>query len=325
MSITSGATTRAHRWYSSGATRRPQRVQLGNIGIRWTIAVLFTFRPRALALLLGTRCATAGHLGKSRVHARDLGWCRLLQDACSDRYCRAMPSISSGSTSLPTDPAQARALQRELAHRVVRDDRVGTVRLIAGIDVSAGRTPIGHAAIVLLSYPDLTIVERAVASIPIPFTYVPGLLSFRELPIILPAWERLSVTPDLVLVDGQGIAHPRRLGIAAHLGLVVGVPAIGCAKSRLVGSFEEPPADAGAWTPLRDGSETIGAVVRTKRRTKPLFISTGGGLSLETAVAWVLRLCRGYRLPEPTRHAHLLAGETARDMAGGHSSTSSHT
>ncbi len=175
---------------------------------------------------------------------------------------------------------------------------------MAGVDVAAGRTGLARAAIVVLRYPDLDVVESVSAARPVTYPYIPGMLAFRELPVILHAWEHLSRRPDLLVVDGQGIAHPRRLGIAAHLGVVVDVPAIGCAKSRLVGEFNAPGPERGDRTPLTSDGEIIGMVLRTKRQTKPLFISTGHRIGLDTAVDWILRLGQGYRLPEPTRQAH---------------------
>lgn len=210
---------------------------------------------------------------------------------------------------MPTDPREARREQRRLAGLVLREDRLKDVQLVAGIDVSAGRSEIAQAAVVVLSFPQLTVVEGAVASRPIEFPYVPGLLSVRELPAIVDAWQKIARTPDLVLVDGQGIAHPRRLGIAAHFGLVAGLPTIGCAKSRLVGRYDPPGDEPGDRSMLVDGGETIGTVVRTKKGANPLFVSIGHNIRLDTAVDWVLRLTRGYRLPEPTRQAHNVAGE----------------
>jgi deoxyribonuclease V len=140
------------------------------------------------------------------------------------------------------------------------------------------------------------------------FPYVPGLLTFREAPLVLDAFDRIATTPDLILVDGQGIAHPRRFGIASHLGLLFDIPTIGCAKSRLCGEHEGPPLQAPASSPLTDEGELIGAVLRTKTGCKPLYISIGHRIDLPTAVERVLACCRGYRLPEPTRLAHLAAG-----------------
>jgi deoxyribonuclease V len=179
---------------------------------------------------------------------------------------------------------------------------------VAGVDVGfrdQGRTTI--AAVAVLAYPSLLLVEQALSARPTSFPYVPGLLSFREIPALLEAMEKLIQLPDLILCDGQGIAHPRRLGIATHLGILTGIPTIGVAKSRLIGSHEEPAEEKGAWVPLLDGEERIGAVLRTRNRVKPLFISCGYRISLETAISYVLACTPKYRLPETTRAAHKLA------------------
>lgn len=209
-------------------------------------------------------------------------------------------------------PAEAIALQRELAPQVVREDCLGVVRRVAGIDVgfeAAGA--VTRAAVVVLDFPSLGVVEQAVARRPTTFPYVPGLLSFREAPAVLAAIEGLSGPPDLILYDGQGLAHPRRFGIACHLGLLTGIPSIGVAKSRLVGRFEPPGPERGAWSPLEDRGEVIGAVLRTRAGVAPLFVSIGWGVSLATAIHWVLACAPRYRLPETTRQAHRLASGPA--------------
>lgn len=209
----------------------------------------------------------------------------------------------------PADIEAAIALQREMAPRVIRHTQMDEVHLVAGIDISANdRTGVARAAVVVLNYPTLEVVETQVHEEPLRFPYVPGLLSFREVPSILAAYAALHHQPDLLIVDGQGIAHPRRLGIAAHLGVLLDRPTVGCAKSRLCGRHEPVGADAGARTPLIDHGEVIGMVVRSKPRTNPLYISIGHQLDLPTAVDYTLACCRGYRLPEPTRRAHLAAG-----------------
>ncbi|HHS96451.1 MAG TPA: deoxyribonuclease V [Chloroflexi bacterium] len=205
-------------------------------------------------------------------------------------------------------PAEARALQEELAGRVERSDRLPAVQRVAGVDVGfeeGGR--VTRAAVALLSFPGLELLESAIARLPTRFPYVPGLLSFREIPAVLEAMDRLRTLPDLVLCDGQGIAHPRRFGIACHLGVITGLPTIGVAKSRLVGRHREPGPEKGDWTPLTDGEEVIGAVLRTRRRVKPLYISTGHRVSLQSAIHYTLACTTRYRLPETTRHAHRLA------------------
>jgi len=205
-------------------------------------------------------------------------------------------------------PAEARAIQEQLRDSVIAAGEPENVRLVAGVDISiggAGRD--GLAAVVVLSYPELRAVEQSVVTAAVRFPYVPGLLSFREIPVLIPAFEALNSAPDLVVVDGQGLAHPRRFGLASHLGLLLGLPTIGCAKSRLTGRFVLPDRDASAVSPLLDGDERIGAVLRTRTGVKPLFVSVGHRIGLDAAVSWVLRLTRGLRLPEPTRLAHRAA------------------
>jgi len=197
----------------------------------------------------------------------------------------------------------------KLAGQVSRGSEVVSPRLIAGVDISVDRVAgTGTAAVVVLSYPELELVETKIVTDRIGFPYVPGLLSFREAPLILSACEKLTVTPDLVMVDGQGIAHPRRMGLASHLGLFLEIPSIGCAKSRLCGRHEEPGFEPGSYADLIDSREVIGAVLRTRAGVKPVYISIGHKIDLAAAIHWVLACCRGYRLPEPTRLAHLAAG-----------------
>ena len=205
-------------------------------------------------------------------------------------------------------PREAIALQTELRGRVERKDRIGAVRRIAGVDVGFeqdGR--VTRAAVAVLEYPGLALVEQVVVRVATTFPYVPGLLSFREAPAVLAAFERVRIAPDLILYDGQGIAHPRRFGIASHVGLLLDCPSIGVAKSRLVGEHRMPATRRGAWTPLRDAGEVIGAVLRTRVGVKPLYVSIGHRVSLETAVRWTMACVTRYRLPETTRWAHRLA------------------
>jgi deoxyribonuclease V len=204
--------------------------------------------------------------------------------------------------------AEAEAIQREMAARVSQVPDLGTVRTVAGIDMSA--KDVSRAAVVVLSYPDLETLEIARAERPLVFPYVPGYLSFREAPAVLAAFDKLTRTPDLLMFDGQGIMHPRRLGIAAHLGVWLDLPSIGCAKSPLVGRpTGELGPDPGEWVEIRDKGTVIGALVRTKKNVKPLYISVGHKIDLAGAVQWVLACCRGYRLPETTRRAHNAAAE----------------
>jgi deoxyribonuclease V len=207
---------------------------------------------------------------------------------------------------------EAIALQRELAKRVVREDRLDEVRHIAGVDMAINEVNgMARAAVVLLSYPALEVEERHVYEEPVRMPYVPGLLSFRELPCILGAFELLKQQPQLVMVDGQGIAHPRRLGIASHLGLWLDLPSIGCAKSILTGHHKPLSEEAGSWVPLEADGEVIGAVLRTRSHVKPMIISLGHRISLETSLRYVLACGRGYRLPEPTRLADKLSKDNA--------------
>jgi deoxyribonuclease V len=207
-------------------------------------------------------------------------------------------------------PTEAIALQRELAARVIREDRLGEVRYVAGVDMAINEEHnAARAAVVLLSYPDMEIVERHVYEEPIRMEYIPGLLSFREAPCVLGAFRQLRQQPDLVMVDGQGIAHPRRIGIASHLGLWLELPTIGCGKSILTGKYDEAALseEAGSWVPLLYKKEVIGAVVRTRTKVKPMIISIGHMISLETSIRYVLACSKGYRLPEPTRQADKLS------------------
>lgn len=207
-------------------------------------------------------------------------------------------------------PKEAMALQSRLATEIVREDDFGMVARVAGVDVGFeddGATT--RAAVAVLGYPSLKLENSAIARLPTRFPYVPGLLSFREVPAVLAAMEQLDEMPDLLLCDGQGIAHPRRFGIASHLGLLLDIPAIGVAKTRLIGKHGEVPDERGAWVPLRHGNETVGAVLRTRPGVKPLYISTGHRIGLASAVAWVMACLTRYRLPETTRWAHRLASE----------------
>jgi len=200
-------------------------------------------------------------------------------------------------------------MQRRLAAQVSRSGETITPHFIAGVDVAAGKAQgVATAAVVVLEYPELRVVETKVANGKLNFPYIPGLLSFREAPLTLDACHRLTITPDLILVDGQGIAHPRRLGLASHLGLFLNTPTIGCAKSLLCGEYEEPGVEPGSYAEVVDRGETIGAALRTKPGVKPIYVSIGHKVDLQTAIYWVTNCCRRYRLPEPTRLAHLAAG-----------------
>ncbi len=214
-----------------------------------------------------------------------------------------------GLHSWQVSTAQALEIQRRLAEQVSKRSEVTTPRFIAGVDISTRKgEEMASGAVVVLNYPELSIVETRVAQGKLGLPYIPGLLSFRESPLILAACQKLTITPDLILVDGQGIAHPRRLGLASHLGLFLDTPTIGCAKSKLCGSHEAPGDEPGSYTKVVDRGEVIGAVLRTKPGVKPVYVSIGHKVDLKTAIHWVMNCCRGYRLPEPTRLAHLAAG-----------------
>lgn len=206
---------------------------------------------------------------------------------------------------------EAVALQSRLAQLVRREDDLRDVKYVAGIDVGfEDDNRITRAAVAVLRFPHLKLEEKAVARLPTSMPYIPGLLSFREGPAILQAFQKLQQRPDLLLFDGQGIAHPRRLGIASHIGLLVDLPAIGVAKSRLRGQTRKPlGAEKGEWTPLWDGDEVIGAELRTRARVKPVYVSIGHRISLPTAIDYVLACTTRYKLPETTRWAHRLASE----------------
>lgn len=207
-------------------------------------------------------------------------------------------------------PQEAIELQRELAKKIIPEDKLITVRYVAGIDMAIDvKTNKGRAAVVVYTYPALALVEYQRHEEPLSMPYIPGLLSFREIPVMLGAFDKLQHKPDLILVDGMGIAHPRRIGIASHLGLWLNIATIGCGKKVLVGKYDAEllGSNAGSWVPLVDKGEVIGAVVRTRTRVKPLIISLGHMISLQTSVHYVLSCTRGYRLPEPVRQADKLS------------------
>jgi deoxyribonuclease V len=205
-------------------------------------------------------------------------------------------------------PPEAIALQGKLRQKVVLFDQFAPPERIAGVDVGfEQRGEVTRAAIAVLDFPGLKPIEEAVARVPTRFPYIPGLLSFREIPAILKAFEKLKQKPELLLCDGQGYAHPRRFGLASHLGLLLDIPSIGVAKSRLIGQHDELPSEKGAWVPLIDKGETIGAVLRTRTKVNPLYISTGHRVSLQSAINYVLAATTRYKLPETTRAAHRLA------------------
>ncbi len=201
---------------------------------------------------------------------------------------------------------EALAIQEKLAGKVITENRLNKVRTVAGIDMGFFGDH-GRAAIAVLTFPELELCEQAVFEGPVTFPYIPGLFSFREGPMAMEALNRLSAPPDLLIFDGQGTAHPRRIGIASHIGILTGIPSVGCAKTRLCGEHEEPDSLRGSYSLLKENNETIGAVVRTQNNVKPVYVSPGHLVDLETSVEYVLACCIRYRLPETTRMAHRIA------------------
>jgi deoxyribonuclease V len=232
-------------------------------------------------------------------------------------------------------PAEARKIQEELRTHWKGEDSFGPIRTVAGLDASfvltgsqALKKPTNRSnhlrdanraigCVVMYRFPEMEEIERTYAVLPLEFPYVPGLLSFREIPVLLGALRKLKAMPDLLFCDAHGYAHPRRLGLASHLGVVLDLPAIGCAKSPLIGTHKVPPLKAGSWTPLLDekaSGERIGAVLRTRTSVRPIYVSQGHHVSLETAIRLTLAVTDGYRIPRPTRDADHFAGETKRNI-----------
>ena len=210
-------------------------------------------------------------------------------------------------------PAEARRLQEELASGVVAGPPLDLelVRYVAGADVST-QEGIAYATVAVLGFPGLSVVEVRGFEAPLEFPYVPGLLSFREMPSVLGALEKVETDVDAVILDAQGLAHPRRMGLASHVGLFVDVPTVGCAKSVLVGTFEEPEVEKGSATDLVHRGEVVGRAVRTRERVSPVYVSVGNGIDLDSSVELVLASSTRYRLPEPTRQAHIAANRLRR-------------
>jgi deoxyribonuclease V len=211
-------------------------------------------------------------------------------------------------------PREAIEIQKRLRNLVNNEQRTTEVKRIAGADVSFNKfSETIYTGIVVLSFPELEIIEsvgiRSVAKFP----YVPGLLSFRETPSLLEAWERLKTKPDVLMLDGQGLAHPRRFGFACHVGVLLELPTIGCAKSILVGEHGDLDSAAGSQAPLIDRGELVGVALRTKKNVTPVYVSTGHLIDLASAVDLVLKSASRYRQPEPTRQAHLLVNRIRRD------------
>ncbi len=220
-----------------------------------------------------------------------------------------MPLFPAQNHEWNLTPEAAVALQSRLAKQVILADEPEPPRTVAGVDVSV-KNDVSRAAVAVLSFPKLEMLAYAAAERPTVFPYIPGLLSFREAPVILDALARLNAEPDLLIFDGQGVAHPRRLGIASHVGVLLDRPTVGCAKSRLCGRFREPGPKRGETAELVHRGETIGAALRTRDGVKPVFVSPGHRISMETAVARVLACGAGFRLPETTRWADGIAGGT---------------
>lgn len=203
---------------------------------------------------------------------------------------------------------EARIMQCQLATQVVREDRGGEIHVVTGVDVAYTDTHV-FAAAVSLCMDSLEVIETATSVQQPQFPYIPGLFAFRELPAVIAALQQLQHDPDLIICDGHGIAHPQRCGLASHLGLLIEVPTIGCAKTNFIGSFGIPGEHRGDYTDLCDADEVIGSVLRTQHHVKPLFVSVGHLVSLESARKWILNLAPKYRLPETTRRADTLANE----------------
>ncbi|MEE9396271.1 MAG: deoxyribonuclease V [Methylococcales bacterium] len=216
------------------------------------------------------------------------------------------------------EPKHAIALQNQLREFVItKDDLPAEIKSVAGVDVGfESNGTVTRAAVVVLRLPDLHVIDRAVAKIPTGFPYIPGLLSFREIPAILKALAKLDSLPDLLLCDGQGYAHPRRFGIACHLGLLTNIPSLGVGKTRLIGEHPIVPDRRGAWVPLTHQGEGIGAVLRSRVGVKPVYISSGHRISLETSLHYVMQCTTRFKLPETTRQAHRLASPGGFSVAG---------
>lgn len=211
-------------------------------------------------------------------------------------------------------PQQAIELQKQLAYEVIKEDKFDApVKTVAGIDLGYdAKNDMSRAVVVVLKFPELELIESAEAILPIQFPYVPGLLSFRETPVAIKALEKLETAPDVILCDGQGYAHPRRFGVACHIGLITNIPSIGVAKSLLVGKFEDLGETRGSSAPLIHRGEQVGVALRTKDKVQPLFVSVGHRISLETSIEYVLQCAPKYRLPETTRLADKMASYRTR-------------
>jgi deoxyribonuclease V len=219
----------------------------------------------------------------------------------------------------PWDVSPRHAMEIQVTLRTrLRPAGSGPFATVAGVDVSSdAESGLMFAGVVVMDTHGRQTLATATAAVPVRFPYIPGLLSFRETPAVIEAWQRLGMRPDCLICDGHGLAHPRRFGIACHLGLVLGLPSIGCAKSILVGTYRPPPNRRGGVAPLVDRGEQVGVAVRTREGVAPVFVSQGDRISLDAAVRTVLDACAGYRLPEPTRRAHLLVNDARRVQRAG--------
>jgi deoxyribonuclease V len=206
-------------------------------------------------------------------------------------------------------PQEAIAIQNDVAQKVIYDRPldVDSIKLVAGVDVSV-KNNVSQAAVVVMRFPELEIIETVLAKQPTPFPYIPGLLSFREGPVLVEAFEKLQHVPDVFIFDGMGRIHPRRVGIAAHMGVWLHTPTVGCGKSHLIGAYDDPPNEKGGYSPLTDKGELLGVVLRTRANVKPVYISPGNLIDLDSSVELILRCTPKYRLPEPIRQAHNAAG-----------------
>lgn len=214
-------------------------------------------------------------------------------------------------------PGEAVSLQKELRSAIVLSDLPRPIQYVAGADVSFNKFEDDiYAVIIVLEYGSMKMVARSAVKDKMDFPYIPGLLSFREIPSLMKAWQMLPLRPDVVVVDGHGIAHPRSMGIAAHFGLVAGVPSIGCAKKLLTGKFEEPGLEKGDFSPIKKQEKVIGFALRTKYKVKPMLVSPGHLCSMDDSLQVALHCARGYRLPEPTRLAHLTVNQLRKGEIG---------
>jgi deoxyribonuclease V len=212
-------------------------------------------------------------------------------------------------------PKEGVRIQNDLRKKIILQKEFVHPRLVAGADVSYSKKSVQQwAMVIIFKYPELIPVEETAANRSVEFPYIPGLLSFREIPVILEAFRKIKNIPDVVIVDGQGIAHPRGLGLASHLGLILDLPTVGCAKKRLAGQHQEVADKAGSYRFLRINGKAVGAVLRTKKGVKPVFVSPGHRIDLTSSIELVLETTRGYRLPEPTRQAHIKGGQNVKNF-----------